>query len=364
MAGLALGRSATAWQAAVVEIAGKGGRMKPRLLAEARFPLAPEVADPWRQAVWAEGPALQAPAGRLVAGAAEALTQLARQAGVEVASVAAVGVLTAETAGREPALAAGVARATGLETVAGFAESDRAAGGQGGLLSAWPNWLLLRDRRLSRVVVHLGALAAVTLVGSGSEAVDLLAGDLGPGLAPVDRFMQRLHGRAFDADGAAASRGRVCPELLNELMGHHWLNQPLPKSARAADWSGTYDQRVELMARKHGCAGEDLIATLTELPARLVERAIGRMTERPHQVILTGGGAANITLASRIRQLLSPSSTIASDVLGWPAGSYDAACAAVLAAARLDNLAIYTPQATGADAPAVWGTRIGPGRSG
>ena len=85
---------------------------------------------------------------------------------------------------------------------------------------------------------------------------------------------------------------------------------------------------------------------------------MGTLTERPHEIILSGGGAKNIFLASRIRSLLSPSSTINCEKFGYGVRGKNAVCMAVLAAARVDNVAIYCPFATAAKSPTIWGSLV------
>ena len=62
------------------------------------------------------------------------------------------------------------------------------------------------------------------------------------------------------------------------------------------------------------------------------------LTERPHQVVLSGGGARHIHLAGRVRALLSPSSTVTSEKFGLGLSAKAAVCQALLAAATVDKL--------------------------
>lgn len=249
-----------------------------------------------------------------------------------------------------------IAERTQLPVVAGFACSDVAAGGCGSPVTAWPTWRRLRDRRLSRVAVHLGGIATLTFVGSGAPADDVTAFDVGPGTLVIDQICREYLAEDLDVDGSSAARGRVHAELLHELLSHPYFLRRGPKSTNPADWGRDYMDRLSLTARKHGCAGRDLVATVTELTARTVHRAVSGLTERPHEVILSGGGALNIHLAGRIRSLLSPSSTYTIDRYGPSLRGKQAVCLAMLAAARLDNFPAHCPAATGARRPAVLGS--------
>lgn len=245
---------------------------------------------------------------------------------------------------------------TGLTVVSGFSASDTAAGGWGGSVTAWPNWLMLHHKRLSRVAVHLGGILGLAFVGSGAVAADVVAFDVGPGTVVIDELARRDFGRACDADGIIASQGTVNAVLLNELLANGYFQTAPPKSTCPSQWSDTYVWRLMNMGTKHNCRGADLLSTVTEMTARLAALAVGKLTERPHEVILSGGGAMNIHLAGRIRKLLSPCSTYTSQRYGLGLRAKEAVCYAVLAAARLDRFAAHCPAATGAGRKTVLGS--------
>ena len=177
----------------------------------------------------------------------------------------------------------------------------------------------------------------------------------GPGTILIDALVRELYERDFDEDGALAARGEVNEPLLNELTGAEYFQREPPKRSCTKEWSAPAIQRVEMMAGKHRCRARDLIATVTELTARTVAGNALKMTERPHEVVLAGGGAKNIHLAGRIRKLLSPCSTYAAERYGLDTRSHGAVCAAVLAAARLDGVRAHCHAATGAGEPVVLG---------
>jgi anhydro-N-acetylmuramic acid kinase len=236
----------------------------------------------------------------------------------------------------------------GAPTVGDFEAADLAAGGRGGPVTAWADGRLFGDERLARVVVHLGAVATLTFVPAAPAASDLVAFDVGPSTVVLDALAARQLGRPWDTDGAAAAHGAVHPALLNEMLAHPYFQQAPPKRTAPAAWGERYLWQLTAMARKHRCADADVLATAVECVARTVARAATERTERPHQVVLAGGGARNIHLAGRIRALLSPSSTLTCERLGVPLRLHGAACMALLAAARLDACPAGLPGVTGA----------------
>ena len=246
-----------------------------------------------------------------------------------------------------------------IPTVGQFSQSDAGAGGCGGPITAWADWLLFRDKQLSRVLVHLGGIVSLTQIGTNAHPLEVVAFDVGPGTMIIDAITQELMGRPVDIDGAFADRGRPSASLLNELLANPYFRMPAPKTTQRRDWGSGYLTRLKAMAEKHRVREEDVIATATELVANTVVQGVKLLTERPHEVILTGGGAKNIYLASRIRTLLSPSSTVNSEKFGLGVRAKQAICMAVLAAARLDNEPIYCPFATGAKHAAQCGSISG-----
>jgi len=286
------------------------------------------------------------------------------QAGVdrdEIAAVGSSGQIIARASGKDtggvvelgcPPL---IAQQLGVPVVANFAASDLACGGCGGPLESWADWLIFRDRRLARVVIHLGGVASISFVPAAALPSDVVAFDVGACGLVLDALARRLFDKPCDRDGAAAAKGRVCPELLNELLTADHFQRPPPKVTSAQQWDSVYIERVVMMGDKHRCGPGDLIATATEMVVRSIADAIGDLTERPHEVILCGGAANNIHLSGRIREVMSPSSTYPIEHYGFDAQSYKSVCYAVLAAARIDAHPAHCSQATGASRPTVLG---------
>jgi anhydro-N-acetylmuramic acid kinase len=368
--GLHCGPSADGADAALVEISGAGEKMQAAQRHFLHRPLPEDLRKRLRSVAggWATPAAGLAGLDRdMGAFFAEACAALLREASLPAKYVTAVGMLGPAVGYVRPTPSAGsgavvevgsaptLARETKRPVVNGFRQSDLAAGGVGGPVTAWPDWLLFRDGRLSRVVVQLGALASIAFIGSAAAACEVVAFDAGPGTILIDAFAQQLFESPMDADGALAARGEVHEPLLNELMAGEYFRRQPPKLAYAADWTGPALPRVEMMAGKHRCRAADLMATLTELSARAVAQAVLTQTERPHEVILAGGGAMNIHLAGRIRALLSPCSTYSLGRYGMDLRAHAAVCCAVLAAARLDGFPAHCPAATGAGGPTVLG---------
>ena len=146
--------------------------------------------------------------------------------------------------------------------------------------------------------------------------------------------------------------GRHNPDLLAD---GHFRGRPIPLASPAL-WGPLFVDRLELVARHHRCSKPaDLLATAAEFIARAIASAVAGLTERPHEVVLSGPGATNIHLASRIRTLLSPCSTYASDRYGIASQARTAVNCAVLAAARVDEFPVPIPEPMGQWRQSVFG---------
>lgn len=361
--GIYCGEAAEGVDVALVAIAGKGLRIKPRVLASAVHPLDDRLGQRLRDVLAGEAISLERLAtlrADLALATGEAGKALMEKAVIKSAAITAAGLCAPQVSSdagaavslAEPAL---LAQAMERSVVSHFASADLAAGGNGVSISAWPLWKLFSDNRLSRVVVHLGGLAGVTFIPAAAVAEEVQSFEVAPAGWLIDALTRTHFQQSCDVDGAIASRGRVSPELLNELSASAFFYSAPPKAIRLSDWSGLYVQRLAMAAEKYALQPADLIATVTELVARRVSTEIGRLTERPHEVILSGGGAKNIHLAGRIRSLLSPSSTYPAERYGMDGRALRAVCSAMLAAGRLDEAPLHCPAASGAEGARVLG---------
>ena len=371
--GLYAGPACDGVDAALVAISGKAERMKCRQVAESHCALPGGLADDMRDLLEMTSlkgridlEAMARLDGQLSIAMADAAAALLMDAKLqEVAGVGMAGPVLSSVIGQgknapgqspRPAGTAGlahvelgnpavVAKSLGRTVVGDFA---RTAAAQGIVKPAgWSYWLLLRHARLSRVVLRLGGITELYFIPADAAADDVLAFDAGPGTAILDALARRLFHQDYDADGALAAKGRSCAPLVHELMAHPFFLASAKMPAMLSDlgsFGNAFAQRLILMAHKHACRNNnDIQASATEMVAIAACSAIGLLTERPHQVILAGGGAKNIHLASRIRSLLSPSSTVAFEKFDMGAAASQAVAYAMLAAARLDGRAIAFP---------------------
>jgi anhydro-N-acetylmuramic acid kinase len=372
--GLMSGTSLDGIDAALVEVSGSGPEdVTVRLL----HALTLDYDDARRSAIHdaivaGSAEALCALHGDLGEWMAEAVLRLCADAGVEAASVDAVGSHgqtvwhippTGERRGATLQLgdAATIAERTGRPVVSDFRARDVAAGGQGAPLVPWVDALLFALPDRARALQNLGGIGNVTRVPPRGSGEPVWAFDTGPANAPIDAAVEIATGgrHRYDRDGRLAARGRVDEALLDELLRHPYFAAEPPKSTGREAFGRPFVERLVEAVRPEGDDDwMDLAATLTELAARSVADAYRRwvIPRGVEEVVLTGGGARNPVLVGRIRALLDPLPVVDGSALGIDPGFKEAVAFAVLAWAHLHGIPANVPAATGAAGPRVLGS--------
>jgi anhydro-N-acetylmuramic acid kinase len=254
----------------------------------------------------------------------------------------------------EPAI---IAARTGATVVADFRPTDLAVGGQGAPLVPLVDYLLLRHERFGTVALNIGGIANVTVIPACATPQTAFGFDTGPGNMVIDALVQHLtRGRRnYDAGGRLAAQGRVIEPLLAGALGLPFFRRKPPKSAGREQFGQDFVARHFLRRR---FAPKDLVRTATELTARSLVDALERFVfpgVEIHRLIVSGGGARNRLLLSRLKELLPHLSLQLSDDYGLPLDAKEAIAFAVLADRTLSGLPGNLPAATGAERAVVLG---------
>lgn len=306
--GLISGTSMDAVDAALVDFAGG----TPRILHAFTYPLPDEL----RQQTLAfahggyRGDAVDQ-LGELDVRFAECFAQAAnallKQAGVSRDAIAAIGSHGQTVRHRpdhdppftlqigDPSL---IAARTGITTVADFRRRDIAEGGQGAPLMPAFHAAVLADQHEHRVVANIGGMANITVLPPGGMVRGF---DTGPGNALLDAWIQDRRQQPYDKNGAWAAGGSVNERLLAALLSDAYFSQPPPKSTGRERFNFAWLQRA-LAASEPSPA--DVQATLAELTAVTLSRAILEHAPGTAGVLVCGGGARNADLLRRLRARL------------------------------------------------------------
>lgn len=303
---------------------------------------------------------------------ADAVLAVCREAGVEVATVDAIGSHGQTLWHRPPADGirgatlqlgdpATLAERTGRPVVSDFRTRDMAAGGQGAPLVPWTDQLLFSVPGRARALQNLGGMGNVTRVPARGSGEPVFGFDTGPANSLIDAAVELATGgrHRYDRDGRLAARGRADEALLAELLRHPYFSAEPPKSTGREEFGKQFVERlVEATAPEGDQDWMDLVATLTELTARTVADAYARwvIPLGIDEVVLTGGGSRNPVLSERIRALLHPLPVLDGSTLDVDPEAKEAVAFAVLAWAHLRGIPANLPSATGAAGPRVLGS--------
>lgn len=371
--GLASGSSADGVDGALLETAGTGLELRPRLLHALHQPYGRELRDLVLR-ISGPGPidAGQAALLHRLLGEtfAAAARQVADRASFSLARVQCIGcpghTVWHDPDGRFPAtlalgMAAVVAERTGVTTVSDFRARDVAAGGHGVPLAALADYLLFRHASEERVLLHLGGLARVVFLPAGSRAPQLVGFEAGPCNVLLDALMRQVTGgrEGYDAGGKHAVQGRCIEPLLQRWLGHPYLQKRPPKSLPRQTFGDEFAHQAVVQARQLHWGLHDLLCTATHFVADGIALALARYlppAQAPRRVLISGGGTRNGLLLHLLEQRLAGTPLERTDKVGVPAEARKPLTFGLLAALTLDGVPANVPAATGASGSRLLGS--------
>ncbi|MCF3109316.1 anhydro-N-acetylmuramic acid kinase [Niabella sp. CC-SYL272] len=189
---------------------------------------------------------------------------------------------------------AAIAAETGLTVVSDLRALDIALGGQGAPIVPAGEQLLLGQYRY---LLNLGGIANLTIKGARYKAFDICAANR------VLNLLAGELGKAYDENGALAASGLVDEALLLELNALNYYQLPAPKSL--ANDFGT--DTVYPIIKRRGGRLKDQLRTYVEHIIQQVLQALETDADyglEGAQLLVTGGGALNGFLISRLKAVL------------------------------------------------------------
>jgi anhydro-N-acetylmuramic acid kinase len=255
-----------------------------------------------------------------------------------------------------------VAARVSVPVVSDFRPAEMAAGGQGAPLVPFLDSLLFRDPKIGRIVQNVGGIANLTAIPAGAGAGRILAFDTGPGNMVIDAVTEALFGRPFDRDGEIAAEGLVLKPVLEQVLKRKFFRAKPPKTTGREEFGREFVR--DFLRQCAGFRKEDVVATATALTARSIGDAVRRFViQRPGpkdlfgEMILSGGGARNVTLVAMLTEDFAPLGIQLrfSDEFGIPSQAKEAVAFAVLAYETWNRQPSNVPSATGAKRAAVLG---------
>lgn len=354
VAGCMTGTSIDALDCALVRIEGEGFQIRPELITTLSRDL-----GPLRQGLRAMAEQEPMTAGAIAVLArdfallhAHALEDLAADHGLDLVCVHGQTVFHSPPVSWQLMSPWPIVRSLGVPVVFDLRGADLAWDGQGAPITPIADYLLFsRHEELKPFccVVNLGGFANVTAMVTRAPEPHSQPTIRGFDICACNQLLNLIARSKlkaeFDADGAAAGRGRV------DAAASEKLANLLIESQRKRRSLGTGDESFGwIHAHAEGMSGEDLSATACDAIARTIAgacRDFGPM-------ILAGGGVKNRTLLSSLRRhaAMAGSNAVLSDRFGVPAEFREAMEFAVLGALCQDKVPITVPAVTKVEAPA------------
>ena len=171
----------------------------------------------------------------------------------------------------------------------------------------------------------------------------------------LDSWAMQHLGTPYDGEGAWAANGVPQLSLLNDLLSDPYFQRSPPKSTGREYFNGLWLQSY-LKGHAQSFAPVDIQATLLELTAQSIRRAIRFSDNSDSIILLCGGGVHNQQLIKRLQVECHPHpvATI-QEWTGLHPDLVEAACFAWLAKQTLEGKPGNCPKVTGARKPTILG---------
>jgi len=175
-----------------------------------------------------------------------------------------------------------------------------------------------------------------------------MAFDTGPGVMLLDAFVRARTDAQMtcDEDGAYALAGKVHEPSLLAMLDDPYFSHPPPKSTGRERFGEQFLRTRG--ASLDGLSLEDGCATLTELTAVTIARAVQSAALPQVRVLCSGGGARNPAIMRRLGARLAGTRVETTDAVGVPSAAKEAIAFAVLGYETLRERAANVPRVTGA----------------
>ena len=181
-----------------------------------------------------------------------------------------------------------MAQLTGITVINDFRSEDVAQGGQGAPLVPLGDHLLFSD---FSGCLNLGGFANISCK---NHKGDRIAYDLCPANMALN-WVAGLEGKAYDRNGEMARSGKVHKGLLAKLNRLDFYGDPPPKSL-GREW---FLEHLLPLLQQSRLSVSDLMATVLEHIALQISTGIN--TAGIQSLLITGGGALNLTLIERLQ---------------------------------------------------------------
>ncbi len=235
-----------------------------------------------------------------------------------------------------------IAVKTGITTVADFRRADMAAGGQGAPFAPAFHQAVFASATEDRCIVNIGGISNISVLCNGA----VTGFDTGPGNCFMDRWVQKHYKLDYDQSGEIAQTGTICEPLLEYCLQDPYFAKPAPKSTGREYFNDQWLQDKLAKYLPQDLKPQDVLATLLQLTATTISRAIQEAVPKA-KVFVCGGGAYNTELMQTLSQLLQQN-VATTQALGVDPSWVEATLFAWLAQRRINGKNVDLRSITGA----------------
>lgn len=184
-----------------------------------------------------------------------------------------------------------LAKSTGINVINDFRNKDIGVGGQGAPLVPIGDKLLFSNK--ADAFLNLGGFCNITFKNTLGE---WKAFDISPCNLPLNKLSEKL-GQNYDDGGRIAKSGNLILEMLNQMNALQYYQDSYPKSLGTEWLESQFMPIIDINS-----SIEDNLNTVVEHLAIQIAEVI--QTNNLEKVFVTGGGAFNTYLLSRIEALV------------------------------------------------------------
>jgi len=246
-----------------------------------------------------------------------------------------------------------IAKVTAVPVVSHFRHGDIAAGGEGAPLTPAINRILFAQPSKTIAMLNLGGIANLSIVPPRHSSRTASGTDCGPANILLDIAARRLLNRPYDSKGQTAAAGSINRRLLTYLQSGPWYKKHLPASCGREEFGDPLFD--EIQSRYATISNHDLLATLVELSAWSVNRALKELHAQPHLMYFSGGGIHNEALVAAIERAVHPVRTRPLATTGFNPDTLEAVSFALLGYMFLREQPLDLRRATRAGRPTILG---------
>ncbi len=226
-----------------------------------------------------------------------------------------------------------LAKRLGVPVVYDMRAADVAAGGQGApFVPVYHRALAASIPERPLAFLNIGGVANITWIGPTG---DMIAFDTGPGNALIDDWVLKHTGVARDIDGELAAGGIANLSMVRQYLDLPFFELAPPKSLDRNSFAAVKLDALNL---------NDGAATLVEVTAQSIAKAIAWLPQAPLAWIVVGGGRHNPAIMNALRKKLP--NVVAAEAHGFNGDSIEAEAWAYLAVRSQKNLPLSFPMTT------------------